>query len=87
VIVIFAEYWPNGQQDQAVPLGSLGLHDQTQPGDLLGTFVYEIDEAPQPNLNVDQLSRAGTVIGVNRKQSVWKIVKKTLETVFPNIVT
>lgn len=87
MIIIFAELWPHGRQDQAVPLGSIGIANVSQPGDLLDNYQFEIDEAPQPNLGIEQLQQRGVVTSHNRKQSVWKLVKRVLENTFPNIVT
>lgn len=85
MIVAFVEVWPGGDQDKAVPLGSIGIHPTTQPGDLLQNFNFELDEAPHTGL--EPLKKTGVILGHNPKQSVWKLVRRAIDGVFPNIIT
>jgi hypothetical protein len=87
MIVVYVEEWPDGDQERANPLGSLALHDITKPGDLLGNFAYEIDEAPNPSLGVPQLRKTGQVPGHNHRQSVWRLVRRAIDSVWPPLVT
>ena len=86
MIVVFVELWPGGDAERRVPLGSLGIANESNLA-LLSNYSYEIDEAPQPRLKVDQLKKQGQVVGHNRNQSVWKLIRRVIDDVFPPIKT
>lgn len=87
MIVVYVEVWPNGDQSKARPIGSLGFKNVTKDGDLLDSYVYEMDEAPNPVLHIPQLTRASTIVGHNRNQSVWKLIRRAIDHVFSPIIT
>lgn len=87
MIVIYVELWPGGDQSKARPIGSMGIASVTEPGDLLDNYVVEVDEAPNPTLNIEQLQTKVRVQGHNRNQSVWKLIRRAIDGVFPPIVT
>jgi hypothetical protein len=55
-------------------------------GDLLDSYRFEIDEAGAPQLNIEQLRMEGQVLGHNRNQSMWKLVRRVIDTVFPPVI-
>lgn len=87
MIVVYVEHWPNGDQEKARPVGSLGIHDISMPGELLKTYSFEMDEAPNPALNIEQLQKKGQILAYNRNQSVWKLIRRAIDTIFPPLVT
>ena len=87
MIVVYAEMWPGGDQAKAYPLGSLAIANQTQPGDLLDNYAFEIDEAPAPELGIEQLKKQGKVLAHNRRQSVWKLIRRAIDAAFPPLIT
>lgn len=86
MIVVVVELWPHGDESKARPLGSLALANVTQPGDLLDSYRMEMDEAGHAALGIPPLKKVDLIQGHNRKQSVWKLVKRAIDKAFPQLV-
>jgi hypothetical protein len=87
MLVVYVEMWPGGDQSKAYPLGSLAVSNVTQPGDLLDNYQFEIDEAAAPQVGIERLEKKGVILAHNRRQSVWKLIRRAIDTVFPPIIT
>lgn len=85
MIVVYVELWPGGDQDRAQPIGSLAIANESNLS-LLSNYSFEIDEAPAPALGVEPLKKQGQVLGHNRRQSVWKLIRRAIDAAFPPLV-
>jgi hypothetical protein len=86
VIVVYVELWPGGDQSRAKPIGSLGIANETNLS-LLSNYRFEMDGIGNPALNIEPLKATGEIVGHNRNQSVWKLIRRAIDEVFPPIKT
>lgn len=86
MIVVYVEMWPGGDGSRAQPLGSLAIANESNLS-LLSNYSFEIDEAPNPALGIEQLQRKGVITGHNQNQSVWKLIRRAIDAAFPPLIT